>query len=323
MYPPGTPPGDDPFGLFGTPGDPFATEPQGGTPPPAPAAGVPPAGAPPTIDPATGQPVVTAPGFVAVDDFNRVKSELEATRAQVQPLAWIGEAMQRDPTLQGRIQQALFNTGGGAGAPPSVTPPAGPDPVAVAAERDRLMAPARAKLAAGDLEGAMGEMMTASATLAQASMRSQFEAAAGPALSLTAQNAIESFKNSKRAGPSGALFAKLEGRFAAFVAQTPPQVLAQLAQSGQLYAALEAGWKTVLADSYEQAYGKAVADGRITPQAPAAPPPYGSLASGGPGPTAPVLTDEAKDDAEFEKMAAARGIVLRNSTENGMTFEHR
>lgn len=302
MYPQGTPPGDDPFGLFGAPGDPFAADPPQGGPPP----GNPPEGQPPPSG--EQQPGTTpgAPAFVALDDFNRVKSELEATRAQVAPLAWIGEALS-DPATRARVQSALF---AGPGAPPPAAPPAD----LIAAERERLMAPIRAKLAAGDLEGALADSAMMGATLAQATMRPQLETAAQPMMTLTAQNAIESFKNAKRAGPTGALFAKIESRFSAFVAATPPATLAQLAQSGQLHAALEAAYKTVLADSYEQGYTRALADGRIQPQVPQSPPPYFAGSSGAPPPPGSTPTTEDKDDAEFATWAREKGITFNGNT---------
>jgi hypothetical protein len=289
---------NDPFGLMGS-ADPFA-EPA---PAPAPVASAPPAGTPPAGTPPAGAvPPLSTPGFVPVEDFQKVKGELDALK----PLAWIGEAMQRDPSISARLQQTLFS---GPGAPPVV----GPTPAQAAeAQQAELQQRIAAKMAAGDVVGAIAEATNMGMSMAEAKLRAEIGSAAAPLMSMTAMNAIENWKNAKRSGPAGAIFAKIESKFNALIALTPQATLANLAQTGQLGNALEMTYNTVLSKTYEEAYTKASADGRIQRQDQPVPS-YGAPAGGGPIPTDDLKLD--KEDEEFVAAGEARGIKFsRNGT---------
>lgn len=295
MYPSGSTPGSDPFDLFGSAGDPFAPAP----PAPAPSAPAPAAST-------EGAPTpLTTPGFVPVEDYTRLKTQVDSLKP-LESLRWIAEAVGDSPEMQQRLRQAIFTAGTSVSAPPSVAP----DPGAARARQEaEWRAKIDAKLAAGDVAGAMIESANMGAALATEAGRIQLEAAAGPYVTLTAQNAIEAFKNMKRA--NSPLFVKLESKFVAFVSQTPAATLQQLASTGQLNNALETAWNQIVGATYEQSYTRAAADGRLGQ--PAQPvPPYGTGTGGGPTPGgAPeAQTDEDKDDAEFVALARARGITI-------------
>lgn len=294
MYPSANDQGADPFGLFGAPGDPFAAEPSAA-----------PAGAPPSAAPtgelnADGTPKLPQPGFVAIDDFNRVKTQLD-TLAPLAELSWVGEAIRQNPELKQQLARAIFNNGGGAGAPPAA-------PAAIAPPVFDMSA-ANAKIAAGDLAGALEEAAKAGAMVASATTQRQIDAAGQPLMALTAQNTIQGFMAAKLGGPGGTLFAKVQAKFAALVAQTPQNHLASLAASGQLIPTLETAYRNMLGELYEQGYSSAAASGRLG-AAPQPVPPYGAGHGGGPTPNAgPVQSaDEDKDDAEFVKWAREKGI---------------
>lgn len=308
MYPQGTPAGADPFGLFSAPGDPFA-------PAPAEPVGAPPAvAAAPELN-ADGSPKIQ-PGFVSIDDYKIQQAQLKELEP-LKNLAWIGQAM-ADPETAARVRSALF---AGAGAPTNVTP--APDP---AAAKARLEASWKsridAQLATGDVSGAMMLSAQMGAELATATNRAEFETASAPFVALTAQNAIATWKNAKRA--SSPLFSKLEAKFDAFVAQTPQATLAQLTASGQLNNALSTAYNQIVGSMYEQGYDAAAASGRLgQPVQPV--PPYGAGTSGGPtiGPSDGVPTDEDKDDAEFVRAAAARGITIKLGAHGEYTSESK
>jgi hypothetical protein len=292
---------NDPFGLLSPGADPFNDPP---TPPAASAAGAP-AAPQGQIDP-NAPP--QAPGFVPVDDFNRVKGELEKLKP-LESIAWIGEAMAADPSIRARLQQALYSVPA-AGAPPSVGPTAEQQ---LANEQARMKAIIDQKLAVGDISGAIADSAMMGAAIAQHSMRAQVESAAQPLLTATAQNTIESFKNGKRSGPTAALFAKIEPAFNNLIAQTPAATLADLAQKGQLIQALNVCYESTLAKMYESAYTKAAESGRLTQQR-QNPPPYGLSAGGGPQIDPGQETDGDKDDAAFLKWAAENGISINGKT---------
>jgi len=281
----------DPFGLMAANGDPFAAPP----PAPQPVAATPPAGAVPP----DGTPPLPTPGFVPVEEYTRLKGEVESLK----PLQWIGEAMQRDPTLVSRVQQALFS---GPGAVPST----GPSPnETLKAQADALQASVQAKIQAGDITGAIMEATAAGATIAEMRMRAEVGSAAGPLLSMTAQNAIENWKNAKRLGPAGKIFAAIEAQFNQMIQLTPPGKLAELAQNGMLGQALEMTYSTLVSKNYESAYAKANETGALTQTRPT-PPPYGAGTGQGPLPTEPV---EGDNDPEFEKLAAERGLTFKSN----------
>lgn len=290
--------GDNPFGLFGNDDDPFAPGAQAAPP----VAAALPEGAPP----------LQTPGFVTEERFNALQAEQE----RLKPLAWIGEAIAADPQMAARLRQAVFAAGAGAGAPTNVAPinPGAGALEALKAERD-------AKIQAGDFAGALDVTAKMGAAQARAEMLPEIMQAAGPMISLSGQNAIEAWYNAKR--QSSPMFKHVESKVRAFVAQTPPQALAGLVQSGQITAALENAYFKIVGESQEQAYNKAVQDGRIRPQAAQTPPPYaggsaGPIPSGG----APPAEDDA-DDKAFNEMAAAKGIKFTMGANGAMVGELR
>jgi hypothetical protein len=288
----------DPFDLAGLPGDPFAP-----TPPPA-AAGAPPA----TPQAAGGAPA--EPRFVTEAQYNELKGQYDSLKP-LENLRWIGEAL-ADPTTATRVRQAIFTAG--AGAPPTAGAPAAPPVDPTLAIKARYQGEIESLMRDGKMSEAMSKSAEMGAELAKASFMPEMASAAAPLITMTAQNTIEGFYNNKRV--SSPLFAKIEAQVRAYVNQTPPATVAQLAQSGQLVAALETAYNTVLAQTYETSYNKAVSDGRIAAaSAPGTPPPY-AAGTGGGGPimgTPDTPTDDDKNDAEFVAWAKERGIDFTGS----------
>ena len=282
----------------GSGADPFA--------PVAPTIAAPPeGGAPPQTGP-------TEPRFVPESQYLELKSQVD----KLQPISWIAEAL-AVPEVADRVRQAIF-----VGAPPVVNAPT-VDPragisSAVDAIRAKYQTAIQAKIAEGDIMGVSMLSADMGAEISQARSMPELQAAAAPILSMTAQSAVENFYNTKRA--SSPLFGAVEAKLRAFVSSTPPQKMAELAQSGMLYTALESAYKTVVADMYESGYNKAVASGAITQARPAVPQ-YNAGAPGGGLPPVDVTAEDDKDDEAFVAWAKTQGISIKQGPNGALIGE--
>jgi hypothetical protein len=236
------------------------------------------------------------------------REELERLRAgaaaaeQLRPLqnlAWIGEAVARDPQLATRLQQTLL----GPGAFPQTTAPVtvqAPSAEDIAMERTRILAPIQQKIQQGDISGALFDAIETGAqmgaTRAREEMRREFGGALDPLMGMSVQNAVDSFRNVKRAGVRS--FGKIEPKFNQALARIPAAELNDLARKGQLNGALEILFQTLVGSTYLEAEQRQAAAPRTQPSAPIQlPPTFG----GGNRYTAPSqAAGQGGDDDEAE-----------------------
>lgn len=280
----------DPLNPFDLPGnDPFA-DPSGG-------AGGPPVQASATPTPGGPQ----EPKFVTESQYNEVKTELERLKP-LENLRVIGEAL-NDPGIRNRVMGVLYGT---AGDYPTQGGPAAPAiDTQVASVREKYAAQKKAALEAGDMMTFGALCSDEGAEIGRMQSAADLQRAAAPVLSMTANSAVESWIMNKRS--SSALFAKVEDKFRALVAQTPPAKMAELAQSGLLTSALETGYQKIVTDIQESAYNRAAAEGKLNTTRPT-PPPYGMAGAGGGMPPPDTPDEDDKDDTKFQQFMEERGV---------------
>lgn len=237
--------------------------------------------------------------------------ELKRTVDSMAPLAAFAP-MLSDPNVVARLSAAL------AGAPQGTNAPAAPTVDPAAAVRERYQVRINQAIAEGDFAKSLNLASEQGAEIARAQYEVDLPQRAMPMLNATATNVIEGFYAQKRASEPQ-LFAAVEASLRQFVAQTPPAAMANLVQSNGLTAALETAYYKMVGETYASAYGKAVQSGAI-PSARPAPPTYGSP-SNGPLPRFDAPADDDKDDAEFNKFAAERGIVFKTGPNGAIIGE--
>jgi hypothetical protein len=258
-----------------------------------------------------GTPTPQEPRFVPEANYLELKSQVERLKP-LESLAWVGEAMQ-NPEVRQRVTSALM--GGGA---PMVEQPSTPDPNIFTGQVEAIKAKYRPQTEAALAEGNLSKFGELSADMGAeiGALRSanDLRAAAGPLVTMTARNTIENFYSTKR--QNSPLFGKLESKLRAFVDQTPPSKLAELAQSGQLITAMEVAYQKIVTDTYEQAYNKASSEGRLDGSR-QEPPRYNMGAAGGGMPAPDTPTDDDKDDIEFQKFMESRGVGFTVDAKTG------
>jgi hypothetical protein len=241
-----------------------------------------------------------------------MRQELEGLR----DLAPIAQTLRENPDLRTKLQQLMHTAmyPQAAAAAPQVIQPSAPTAEAIAAEKDRLLAGPRSKLAAGDVEGALYDVMMTGAQIARETMQSQIRSGMAANGAAIANGAIQSFKETRRATAPKSFTPQIERRFDEQIAQIPAEARAQLVQQGQLDQALRTIYHLTLGQAYEEAQSRR-AD-TAPPQRRAAPPNY---AAGGPTgnvlnfPTQGAVEDETGDelDPEVEAALKATGTTLR------------
>lgn len=251
------------------------------------------------------------PKWVPESEYNRLKAQVDS----MAPLAQFAPLLS-NPDVVARLTAAFV------GAPQVTNAPAVPQADPRVAIRDAYKQRIDAALANGDASGAMALAAEQGEAMATARFEAELPGRAAPLLNATATNVIEGFYAQKRASEPQ-LFAAVESRLRAFVAQTPPAAMANLIQGNGLTAALETAYYQEVGKTYASAYGKAVTSGAI-PGARPTPPNYGSTSNGPPGglPRFDGADDaDAADDAAFNKFAAERGISFKSGPNGAIIGE--
>jgi len=262
--------------------------------------------------PGVGDESGTPQGAAPVPQPPNQDDDYRKTVESLKPLTIFAEAL-KDPA----VQQRVINAFTGAGAPPRDTSaPQGPSLADQETTiKSKYVEQRKAAMATGDFETAFALSSQEGAEIGELRSNARFQTSAGPIVSMTARNTVESWIASKTA--TSPLFAKLADKFRVEVNKTSPEVLAQLATQGTLLNACELTWNKVVAENYEAAYNK---NAPTIPTRPA--PPSYSMGGGGGGLPAPdTPSDDDKDDEEFQKWAQERGVNFAVDSRGAITGE--
>ena len=235
-------------------------------------------------------------------------AQIKETVESLKPLSIFAEVL-KDPAAQQRVINALT----GAGAPPrDASAPQGPTLAEQEAKISARYAEQRkAAIANGDFDTAFALTEQAGAEIGELRSNARFQAAANPVVSMTARNTIDNWCATKRA--TSPYFVKLEPKFQAFVNQTPPDKLAELALNGGLIIALESAWNKMAAEAAESGYNRNFPVEQTRPT----PPSYSMGTAGGNPPDRERVEDADKDDDEFQKLAEKAGVQFSVDPKTG------
>lgn len=206
--------------------------------------------APGTPETGNGVPGTPAPAAPAGPDFS---GRFDAMQTRLDELAAENAQLKR---MNAAPQGGAPGVFPGTGTPVAPSAPTG-DP---AAQRDALAKNIEQQFLRDGIgptliNAMIGMQQWTQQVVAQSIQQSVFPLAAGGA-----RGAINAFRDAQRAAPG---FDAIAQEFDAIVAATPQEQIADLQRTGQIDAAARATW--------EQATGRALANGKLAPKAPAAP----------------------------------------------------